>query len=184
MGNGWFRYKNYQNFYFEILILWARGGGIMTPHDYGYLPPGFLMSYPVSEWNFQIYTLPRSLAFFRGFFGEICCYANFLCYANFSIVFYCFQTNCFWGRGKFLGQIAGGENQQSAEQCIETQKRAVFKGNRKAWFPFTANSTTTTQKTKRLCGWSVILPTNRFVCTSNYMACKGYYGLIARGKFE
>ena len=32
-----------------------------------------------------------------------------------------------------------------------------------AWFPFTANSTTKTQKPKRLCGWPVILPTNRFV---------------------
>ena len=97
------------------------GGGIMTLHDYGYLPPGFLKSYPVSEWNFHIYTLPWSLAFFRGFFG-IYCYANFLCYANFSIVFYCFKTNCFWGRGKFLRQIAWGKSQQSAEQCIKTQK--------------------------------------------------------------
>ena len=24
-------------------------GGVMTIHDYGYLPPGFLKSYPVSE---------------------------------------------------------------------------------------------------------------------------------------
>ena len=40
----------------------------MTLHDYGYLPPEFLKSYPVSEGNFQIYTLPRSLAFFHGFF--------------------------------------------------------------------------------------------------------------------
>ena len=37
-----------------------------------------------------------------------------------------------------------------------------------AWFPFTANSTTTTQKTKRLCGWAVILPTNRFVLAQNW----------------
>ena len=81
--------------------------GVMTLNDYGYLPPGFLKSYPVSEQNFQIYTLPRSLAFFRGFFWGIYCYANFLCHANFSIVFYCFQTNCFLGggansRGKLL----------------------------------------------------------------------------------
>ena len=45
------------------------GGGVMTLHNYGYLPPEFLKSYPVSEWNFQIYTLPRSLTFFfQGFF--------------------------------------------------------------------------------------------------------------------
>ena len=44
------------------------GGGVMTLHDYGYLPPEFLKSYPVSEWNFQIYTLPRSLTFLQGFF--------------------------------------------------------------------------------------------------------------------
>ena len=25
------------------------GGGVMTLHDYGYLPPKFLKSYPVSE---------------------------------------------------------------------------------------------------------------------------------------
>ena len=106
----------------------------MTLHDYRYLPPGFLKSYPVTEWNFQIYTLPRSLAFFRGFFLGIYCYANFLCYANFSIVFYCFQTNCFWGRGKFSGQIAWGKSQQSAEQCIKTQKRVVFEGNPNKFF--------------------------------------------------
>ena len=76
-------------------------GGVMTLHDHGYLPPEFLKSYPVSEWNFQIYTLPRSLAFFRGFLG-IYCYANFLCYANFYIVFYCFKTNCFWGGANCL----------------------------------------------------------------------------------
>ena len=27
------------------------------------------------------------------------------------------------------GQIARGKSQQSAEQCIKTQKRVVFKGN-------------------------------------------------------
>ena len=33
------------------LILLPRhlGGGVMTLHDYGYLPPEFLKSYPVSE---------------------------------------------------------------------------------------------------------------------------------------
>ena len=41
--------------------------------------------------------------------------------------------------------------------------------NSKAWFPFTANSTTTTQKTKRWCGWAVILPANRFVLTENWL---------------
>ena len=46
------------------------GGRVMTLHDYGYLLPEFFKSYPVpvSEWNFQLYTLPRSLAFFQGFF--------------------------------------------------------------------------------------------------------------------
>ena len=38
----------------------------------------------------------------------------------------------------------------------------------KAWFPLTANSTTTTQKTKGLCGWAVILRTNRFVLAQNW----------------
>ena len=28
---------------------WGGGGGVMTLHDYGYLPPEFLRSYPVSE---------------------------------------------------------------------------------------------------------------------------------------
>ena len=101
----------------------------MTLHDYGYLPPGFLKSYPVSERNFQIYTLPRTLAFFRGFFWGIYCYANFLCYAKFSIVFYCFQTNCFLGEEQIPGANCLRESQQSAEQCIKTQKRVVFKGN-------------------------------------------------------
>ena len=54
------------------------GEGVLTLHDYGYLPPEFLRSYPVSELNSQIYTLPRSLAFFQEFFqGGIYCYANF-----------------------------------------------------------------------------------------------------------
>ena len=82
------------------------GGGVMTLHDYGYLPPGFLKSYPVSERNFQIYTLPRSLAFFRGFFGEsIVMQISFvmLIILLFSIVF---KPIVFWGRGKFPGQIA------------------------------------------------------------------------------
>ena len=102
----------------------------MTLHDYGYLPPGFLKSYPVSERNFQIYTLPRSLAFFRGFFwGEsIVMQISFvmLIIPLFSIVF---KPIVFGGRGKFPGQIACGKSQQSAEQCIKTQKRVVFKGN-------------------------------------------------------
>ena len=104
--------------------VWSRG--VMTLHDYGYLPPEFLKSDPVSEWNFQIYTLPRSLTFFQGFFsGGIYCYTNFFCYANFSIVF----KPIFWGRGKFPGQIAWEKRQQSVEQCIKTQKWVVFKGN-------------------------------------------------------
>ena len=53
----------------------------MTLHDYGYLPPEFLKSYPVSELNFQIYILPQSLAFFQG-----CFRGGLYCYANFSIV--------------------------------------------------------------------------------------------------
>ena len=106
------------------------GGGVMTLHDYGYLPPEFLKSYPVSEWNFQIYTLPRSLAFFQGLFLEgnlLLCKFPLLCY--FSIVFYCFQTNFFGRRGKFPEQIASVKSQQSVEQCIKTQKWVVFKGN-------------------------------------------------------
>ena len=60
----------------------------MTLHIYGYLTLEFLKSYLVSEGNFQIYTLPWSLAFFRDFFGGgIYCYANVFCYANFFSVF-------------------------------------------------------------------------------------------------
>ena len=74
----------------------------MTLHDYGYLPPGFLKSYPVSERNFQIYTLPRSLAFFRGFFGEsIVMQISFV-----TLIFLLFSNQLFLGRGKFPGQIA------------------------------------------------------------------------------
>ena len=46
--------------------------------------------------------------------------------------------------------------------------RPCSKEDFKAWFPFKANSTTTTQKTERLCGWAVILPTNRFVSAQNW----------------
>ena len=84
------------------------GGGVMTLHDYGYLPPGFLKSYPASEWNFQIYTASES-GFLPGIFFGIYCYANFLCYANFSIVFYCFKTNCFWGGANSLGKLLEGK---------------------------------------------------------------------------
>ena len=33
----------------QLLINVDRGGGLMTLHDYGYLPPELLKSYPVSE---------------------------------------------------------------------------------------------------------------------------------------
>ena len=46
--------------------------------------------------------------------GGVYCYANFFCYANFSIVFYCFQTNCFLGRGKLLeGKASSQPNNES-----------------------------------------------------------------------
>ena len=68
-------------FVFEILFI-GHPGGVMTLHDYGYLPPEFLKSYPVSEWNFQKYTPCLGVWLsVRGFFGGI------YCYANFSIVF-------------------------------------------------------------------------------------------------
>ena len=101
-------------------------GGVMTLHDYGYLPPGFLKSYPVSERNFQIYTLPRSLAFFRGFFWGIYCYANFLCYANFSIVFYCFQTNCFWGEGQIPGANCLREKPAVSRTMYQNTEKSCF----------------------------------------------------------
>ena len=78
----------------------------MTLHDYGYLPPGFLKSYPVSERNFQIYTLPRSLAFFRGFFGEsIVMQISFvmLIFLLFSIVF---KPTVFGGGANSRGKLA------------------------------------------------------------------------------
>ena len=54
---------------------------------------------------------------------------------------------------------------------LKKKHYSVWSCDAKAWFPFTANSTTTTQKTKktkRLCAWSVILPTNRFVLAQNW----------------
>ena len=78
-------------------------GGVMTLHDYGYLLPEFLKSYPVSERNFQIYTLPRSLAFFLGFFQggskSIVMQISFVT----LIFFYCFQTNLFFFGGGIPG---------------------------------------------------------------------------------
>ena len=53
---------------------------------------------------------------FSGGGGKIYSYANFFCYANFSIV-----LNQIWGGG----QTASGESQESAEQCIKTQKGVV-----------------------------------------------------------
>ena len=87
-----------------------------------YLPPWVLKSYPVSEWNFQIYISCLGVWLSSRDFLGIYCNANFLYYAKFFYFFYCFKTNCFWGRGKFPGQIAWGKSQQSAEQCIKTQK--------------------------------------------------------------
>ena len=70
----------------------------MTLNDYGYLPPEFLKSYPVSEQNFQIYTLTWSLAIFQGFFrGEIYCYANFFVMLIFLLLLN--QFYFFWGGG-------------------------------------------------------------------------------------
>ena len=70
----------------------------MTLYDYGYLPPEFLKSYPVSECFFQIYTLPRNLTFFQGFFrggGSTVMQISFV-----MLIFYCFQTNFFGGEGQ------------------------------------------------------------------------------------
>ena len=32
-----------------LVFVYFTPGGVMTFHDYGYLPPGYLKSYPVSE---------------------------------------------------------------------------------------------------------------------------------------
>ena len=71
----------------------------MTLHDYGYLPPEFLKSHPVSERNFQIYTLPRSLTFFQGFFRgqSIVKQISFV-----MLISLLFSNQFFWGRGKLL----------------------------------------------------------------------------------
>ena len=34
---------------FGVVAAWPPGGGVMTLHDYRYLPPEVLKSYPVSE---------------------------------------------------------------------------------------------------------------------------------------
>ena len=97
----------------------------MTFHDYGYLQPEFLKSYPVSERNFQIYTLPRSLAFFQGFFWGNYCYANFFCYANFSIVFYCFQAN-FLGEEKIPGANCLREKPAVSRRMCQNTEMSCF----------------------------------------------------------
>ena len=68
----------------------------MTLHDYGYLPLEFLENYSVSEGNFQIYTLPRSLAFFQGFFsgGE-----SIVMQISFVILIFLLLSNQFFGGG-------------------------------------------------------------------------------------
>ena len=110
------------------------GGGAMTFHDYGYLLPEFFKSYPVpvSEWNFQLYTLPRSLAFFLGFFwrtgggGQNLLLSKFFCYANFSIVFKPFLF--FEGGGGRLREktaVSRTMYQNTEMSCFQRKRREI-----------------------------------------------------------
>ena len=100
---------------------WSRfPRGVMILHDYGYLLPKFLTTYPVSEWNSQIYTLSRSVAFFQELFhGESIVMQIFLLFLNQLLR----GEGCksLWG-----GKTAWEESQESAEQCIKTQKGVVL----------------------------------------------------------
>ena len=91
----------------------------MTLHDYGYLPQEFLKSHPVSELNFQIYTLPLSLTFFQGFFlGEsIVMKISFV-----MLIFLLFSNQFFWGRGKLLEgktAVSGTMYQNTEMNCFQ-----------------------------------------------------------------
>ena len=95
------------------------GGGVMTLHDYGYLPPGFLKSFGV---NFQIYTLPRCLAFFLGFLGEsIVVQISFvmLIFLLFSIVF---KPIVFGGGKNSRGKLLEGKPAVSQTMYQNTEK--------------------------------------------------------------
>ena len=66
----------------------------MTLHDYGYLPPEFLKSYPLSDIH------PASESDFLS--GEsIVMQISFV-----MLIFLLFSNQFFWGRGKFPRQIA------------------------------------------------------------------------------
>ena len=62
-------------------------------------------SYPVSEWNFQIYTLPRSVTFFRDFFGGSIVMKIFILFSN----------QFFWEEG----QIPGTMYQNTEMSCFQ-----------------------------------------------------------------
>ena len=96
------------------------GGGVMTLHDYGVPAARIFKELPCFGVKFSNIHPASESDFLSGIFsGGIYCYANFFCYANFSIVF---KPIFFGGKGKFPGQIARGKRQQSAKQCIKTQK--------------------------------------------------------------
>ena len=74
------------------------GGGVMTLHDYGYLPPEVLKFSCFGAKFSNIHPASKSGVLPGTFCGRVYCYANFFCYANFSIVFnpiFCFgRANC------------------------------------------------------------------------------------------
>ena len=86
--------------------------------------------------------------------------------------------NCFVGIFHFIfGQLAYCSKRAKeanlkesdwGNHMVSIQSSNGYLFHSKAWFPFTANSTTTTQKTKRLCAWAVILPANCFVLIENW----------------
>ena len=100
----------------------------MTLHDYGYLPPGFLKSYLFRSEIFK-HTPCLGVWLSSGdFFGGIYCCANFLCYANFSIVFYCFQTSCFWGGGpNSRGKLLEGKASSQPNNVSKHRKELISK---------------------------------------------------------
>ena len=104
------------------------GGGLndtMTLHDYGYLPPEFKELPYFGEKFSNIHPALES-GFLPEIFsggGQIYCYANLFCYANFSIVF----KLIFGGRGKFpLGGKLPERKASSQPNNVSKHRNELF----------------------------------------------------------
>ena len=105
----------------------GRGGGNDTPWLW-VLPPEFLTCFGVKFSNIH----PASESgFLQGIFSGGGGAKSIVIQISFvMLIFLLFSNQFFWGGGgQIPGQIAWGKKQQSAEQCIKTQKWVVFEGN-------------------------------------------------------